>query len=294
MKIRTVSGRAAFFTAGSLVILALIVGLTGWKKPPEFAGFPPIDLPVPVMSDAEYGRVIETHRRPYVYEIPAGSGAVFLFGAEHTRNPKDPQMGLIEESWGRFRPDVALVEGRMGFLPAVLVDAVKQFGESGAVFRLARRRRIPVYTWEQPLEIELAFVLREFAPEQVALFYVLRPYFGSLRFGKPANPEAFVEEYRRQRTRWPGLAGTLPDIAALDAVWRRDFANGPDWRDESDEDGLPGYLGAIARRTGLARDGHLTQVIIHLVRAGRRVFVAAGSAHAVKIEAALRAALQAE
>jgi hypothetical protein len=41
----------------------------------------------------------------------------------------------------------------------------------------------------------------------------------------------------------------------------------------------------------MARDERLVLAVLHLVRAGRRVFVAAGSAHAVKIEAALRAAL---
>jgi hypothetical protein len=277
--------------AGFTFLAALVVWLTGWKKPLEYAGFAPVALPVPVMTDAEYDRVIETHRRPYVYEIASGPGAVLVFGAQHTRNPEDPQIGLIEESWRRFRPDAALVEGRMGFLPAAFVDPVRQFGESGAVYRLARRHDVQVFTWEQPLEVELAFVLEEFPSEQVALFYVLRPYFGNRRFGKPADPGRFVEEYRRKRTLWPGLEGTLPSVAAIDAVWQRDFAGLPDWRDESDEDGLPGYLGAIARRTGIARDAHLVQAIIHLARSGRRVFVAAGSAHAVKIEAALRAAL---
>jgi hypothetical protein len=287
-------GRLFLSFVAALLVLTALVWLTGWKKPPEYSGFDPIDLPVPVMTDAEYDRVIETHRRPYIYEISSGAGAVLVFGAEHTRDPNNPQIGLISESWARFRPTVALVEGRMGFFPAAFVDPVEQFGESGAVYGLARRHRVEIHTWEQPLEIELTFILKEFPPEQVALFYVLRPYFGNRRFGKPADPGSFVEEYRRKRTRWPGLEGTLPDIGAIDAVWRRDFAGLPDWRDESDEDGLPGYLGAIARRAGIARDAHLVQAVIHLVRAGRRVFVVAGSAHAVKIEAALRAALRAE
>ncbi|MCX6561086.1 MAG: hypothetical protein NTZ26_11325 [Candidatus Aminicenantes bacterium] len=292
MKTRRFVIRLGLGIIAALLGLAALVWLTGWKNPPEYSGFEPIDLSVPVMTDAEYSQVIETHCRPYIYEISSGAGAVLVFGAEHTRDPRNPQIGLISESWARFQPAVALVEGRMGFLPAAFVDPVKQFGESGAVYGLARRHRVEIYTWEQPLEAELAFVLGEFPPEQVALFYVLRPYFGNLRFGKPADPERFVEEYLRKRTRWPGLEGTLPDMGAIDAVWRRDFAGLLDWRDESDEDGLPGYLGAIARRAGIARDAHLVQAIIHLVKSGRRVFVTAGSAHAVKIEAALRAALQ--
>jgi hypothetical protein len=153
-----------------LLVLAGVIWLTGWKKPPEYAGFAPIDLPVPIMTDAEYDQVIQTHRRPYVYEIWRGSGAVLVFGAEHTRDPQNPQIRLLRESWAQFRPTAALVEGRMGFLPAAFVDPVRQFGESGAVYRLARRHGVEVLTWEQPLEAELNSVLREYPPRKSRCF----------------------------------------------------------------------------------------------------------------------------
>jgi len=283
--------RWPFMGASALAVVAGLLWLTGWRTLPECAGFVPVTLTVPVMSAADYDKVIGTHRRPYIYEISASPGAVLVFGAEHTRDRRDPQLERIREAWTGFRPNTALIEGRLGFLPAAFVDPVRQFGESGAVYRLARRWGVEAFAWEPPLAAEVGSLLGEFTPEQVALFYVLRPYLGRVRFGRPLDPEGFIEEFRRKRTRWPGLEGTLPGIEAIDAAWKRDFAGQPDWRDESDEGGLPGYLGAIAGRAGIARDAHLVQSVLFRVREGCRVFVVAGSAHAVMIEPALRAAL---
>ncbi|TAH39250.1 MAG: hypothetical protein EYC70_00245 [Planctomycetota bacterium] len=277
--------------AGLLILaLAGYVWLTAWRPPPEYAGYGAIELAVPVMTAEQYQDVVATHRQPYVYELQSIAGSVLVYGAMHTKEPGDPQIEDLRQQWERFQPTAALVEGRMGFLPADFVNPIRQFGESGAVFGLAKADDVPAYTWEPPIARELGHVLEEFTAEQVALFYVLRPYFSNLRHGKPADPEGYVEEYRRKRTQWPGLEGTLPSMAAIDAAWKRDFPDSPDWREESDQDGLPGYLGAIANRSNAARDEHLVRVILDLTRQGRRVFAVMGSSHAVKLEPALRAA----
>jgi hypothetical protein len=141
-----------------------------------------------------------------------------------------------------------------------------------------------------PREVEVAAQLRRFPRERVALYYVLRPYVSARRFGRPTDPDAEVESVREERTSWPGLEGTLPDVAAIDAVWRRDFAGLPDWRDTSDERGWPGYLEEIADAANDLRDEHLARVLLELAARGERVFAVAGSSHAVRVEPPLRAA----
>jgi hypothetical protein len=247
---------------------------------------------VPILSMAQYDSLSEIHRRPYVVRIETGFGALLLFGATHTQDPADPQLGLLRREWEAFRPNTALVEGRLGFLFPYLMDPVKEYGEMGATAALARSDGVPLYSWEPRREWEVATMLDSFPAERVALFYVLRPYFSGIRFGRPADPEGFVEEFRRKRTRYPGLEGTLPSIAAIDSVWARDFSGLPDWRETSDEHGLPGYLRDLSARSNALRDEHLAAVLIDLVRRGERVFAVSGSSHAVKLDAALHAALQ--
>jgi hypothetical protein len=158
----------------------------------------------------------------------------------------------------------------------------------GWAFSLARKDKVPVYTWEAPREREIQYTMEQFSREQVALFYILRPYFGNFRFGKPDDPEAVVEGYIRERSDYPGIENTISSVEQIDAIWQRDFPGEADWRDTSDQFGLPGYLGEIASRSGEARDEHFARVIIDLVQKGERVFAIAGSSHAVKLEPALQ------
>jgi hypothetical protein len=276
-----------------LVVIAVGVAalwLVAWRSPP-FYHAPAVVLPVPILTMAQYDSVAQTHPRPYLVKVETPPAGVLLFGASHTRDPADPQLAMLRDAWADFRPTVALVEGRLGFLLPGLMDPVEHYGEMGVVASLARSQGVPIYSWEPPREVEVARMLDSFPPERVALFYVLRPYFSQIRFGRPGDPEGFVDEYRRTRTRYPGLEGTLPSIRAIDSIWSRDFAGLPGWRETSDEYGLPGYLASLSARSNAIRDEHFAAVIVDLVRRGERVFAIAGSSHAVKLDGALHAAL---
>jgi hypothetical protein len=273
---------------GAAAVAAL--WLVTWRSPPYYDA-PVVALPVPILTMAEYDRVFETHARPYVVKVEGQRGGAVLFGASHTRDIDDPQLAAIEREWNAFGPTVALVESRLGFLFPGLMHPVAEYGEMGAVAARAKEAGLPLYTWEPRPEWEVGRMLDSFPAARVALFYVLRPYFSNFRFGRPEDPEGFVDEFRRKRTRYPGLEGTLPSIAAIDSIWRRDFAGLPDWRETSDAHGLPGYLADLSDRSNALRDEHLAAVILDLVRRGERVFAAAGSSHAVKLDAALHAAI---
>ena len=126
-----------------------------------------------------------------------------------------------------------------------------------------------------------------FPPERVALYFVLRPYFSSRRFGRPESPERFLEEYLH-RASIPALAGTIDDVSDVDRIWQRDFPGERDWRDVSDEGPLVGYLNDVGNASEDLRNQHLVRVIHTLRAKGNRVFVGCGSSHAVLIEAAVR------
>lgn len=277
-----------------VLLLGWLVWSFVWFSPSAYTDYGPIELPRPVLTAEEYRKVQDTHPRPYIVEIETASGAILLFGASHTKDPADPQIADLKERWDRFRPTVALLEGRLGLLIRGYADPVRTFGESGFVWALARTSRVKSHTWEPPIELELQQVLRNHPREQVALFYILRPYFSNLRHGRPDNPDAMVEAFRKKRTLWPGLESTFASVAEIDATWRKDFAGLKDWRDTSDEFGLPGYLEEVWKSSNAARDEHFARVLIDLARKGQRVFAVCGSSHAVKLDPALRAALNSD
>lgn len=83
---------------------------------------------------------------------------------------------------------------------------------------------------------------------------------------------------------------SLVTVADIDTAWKRYFPDGPDWREVSDEYGLPGFLKDIS--SNAARDEHFARVLIDLVQKGERVFAVAGFSHAVKLDPVLRAVFE--
>ncbi|MBC6491198.1 hypothetical protein ACFSQD_14440 [Flavihumibacter stibioxidans] len=170
---------------------------------------------------------------------------------------------------------------------------MEHYGEGGETVRLAKKDRVPFYTWEPEKNAEINLMTRKFTPRQVAIFYSLRPYFSNFRFGKPANPDEKMQEYINSRTNYDGIRAQISDVAAIDSFWKAEFPGAKDWRDNSDEYGWPkGWLSEIFDYSNQARDIHMCAAIIETVRAGKKVFLTMGSSHAFRIEQTLKHALK--
>ena len=279
-----------------LTILLVIAGFfvllwtgTIWRSPQYMGAERTYDFSTPVISMSQYDSLAD-HPRPYLYQLKNGRGEIYVMGIDHTKDPQDPQIPLIAATWNSARPDIAFVEGRLGFLFEGLQDPVEQHGENGMTVQLAKESDVPYYTWEPKREQEIAMVLKRFGPEQAALFYSLRPYFSDFRFGKPENPDAVMQDLIDSRTDYDGIRGAIADVAALDRIWKRDFPMLGDWRNLSDEYGWPkGYLFDIFSLSNDIRDYHLCSLLVEQAKKGRKVFVTMGSSHAFRIEPALRA-----
>jgi hypothetical protein len=216
------------------------------------------------------------HVSPFVLS----SDNYVIFGAEHTRDPKHKEIEMIENSWKRLKPTVALVEGRLGFLFPGLMNPVEKLGEGGKVKALAHKCGVPVFNWDLSKE-ELAKALRsKYSAEQIALAQILNPYFGQVRFSRPESPEDFVQEFLK-RAKYSGQEKNIATVADVDRVWKKYFANEKDWRETSDEIALPGYLSEMMSYTNDLRNHQLVAAVKELVRRGERVFVVCGSSHAI-------------
>lgn len=262
----------------ALAIIAALLGfvyLIAWKSPQYYTLTTPSPQHDTIIAFKDY-HLVADHPRPYIVE-----GKQFIiFGSEHTRDPEHPEIKIIEEKWRSLKPTVALVEGRLGFLLPGLMDPVKELGEGGKVKLLAGRSGIPIYNWDLSKEMLASRLQPAFQPEQIALAQILNPYFGALRFGKPASPETYIQEYL-QRAAYVGQGENFKTVADVDRVWKKYFPIGKDWRDTSDEYELPGYLSQMMTYTNDLRNRQLIAVVKELLAKGERVFAIAGSSHAV-------------
>ena len=271
-----------------ICFLALVVWgfIFAWRPLSPFIPATVVKPQVAILTDKQYEL---GHENPYLVHATTASevGSVFIFGAVHTIDPNDVSLKRIRTEFTTFKPTVVLCEGRMtGLLFPGLMDPVKTFGEPGLVRQLAYRNGCEVYTWEPPEAVTVQGLLdQSFSVHQVAIRLILSSYFSNLRFGKPDDPDSVVLETLRKKKTWPHIGGVFSDVGDIDKAWNDFFPDGPDWRDVSDEYALPGFLGDMD--ANLVRDQHLLNIVCELTGKGERVFVIAGSSHAVKLESAV-------
>ncbi|HYC28658.1 MAG TPA: hypothetical protein VEB42_07575, partial [Chitinophagaceae bacterium] len=132
--------KALAWLTGIVILLAGVVYLVAWKSPAYYKTANCTSSNIVPFSRYDS---ISDHPRPLILE----NKNFVVFGASHTRDPKDPQVSEIEFKWKQLKPTIALVEGRLDFLLPGFMDPVKNLGEGGKVKALAGKDDVPVYNW---------------------------------------------------------------------------------------------------------------------------------------------------
>lgn len=247
----------------------------------------PARLRTPEEHDAVNARVWPA---PYILEIDAANGSLLMYGAHHTRDPKNPQMADIERRWKSFQPTVALYEGRQrGFVDSRILEPLSGRTEAEKLQSLAHRDGVRLYSLEPRYEDEVAALLGKWSAERVALYFTMRVYWAESG-GDPDDDLAL--HLLQKRTDVEGLRGTMTTVADIDRVWSREMQGLGDWRTLSEEP-YEGWIAEVSNDSRTIRGEHLSRALIDLVRRGERVFVVVGSGHVIRTEPVLRAGLQA-
>jgi hypothetical protein len=253
-------------------------------------------LPVRFRDGAEHDRVRAAHPEPYVLALndarpEARGGSLIYYGAHHDDAFDSPQLADIRARWAEFRPTVALCEGRArGYLLGPLFPRLLGQPESAEVHALARAHDVRLWSLEPDYAGEVALLLGEFEPTDVALFFTLRVYWSEAR---GEADESLAEDLRAKRTDVEGLRAALPDLAAMDAAWTRlAGADAGDWHTWTGA--MPSRLHDVDEASRAVRGEHMARVLLDLVADGHRVFAVVGSGHVIRQEWALRMALGAD
>jgi len=244
-----------------------------------------IELAVPFRTWDEHGALYPPGTENFVLRIDEGERQLLYFGAKHSRDRKHPQRRRIEDAWAEFRPTVAFHEGRSrGYLVGPLYEHLVGLPEPAIVHRLARRDGVRLYSLEPPYEDEVAELVKQWSPEQVALFFTMRVYWSEA--GGRAD-ERLAADLLARRTDTPLLRKSLKTVADIDRVWNRDFSGHPDWRTlQSEPQGT--YLRAIGDDSRLVRGRHMVRVLVDQARRGERVFAVVGCSHVIRQEPTIR------
>lgn len=242
-----------------------------------------------ILTYKQYASMV--HKSPYILQFNVGSGALLFYGAEHTGNPKNPQIADIERRWKEYHPTVAYNEGGD---PPTLDDAeaaVRQYAEPGFLRFLAGRDHVPVATFEPSFDDEVTFALKMYSPQQVKVFYALRQVTESRVATGSTSLDDRIKDWLSDYLPDHGLKNQPNTIEEFAATCKTLFPDLIDWHKVSEDWFDPTqsgrYTNELANDTGVFRDKHIFRVLVDRARRGDRVFAVIGSSHVVVQEPAL-------
>ncbi|HEV8409009.1 MAG TPA: hypothetical protein VGQ30_00785 [Gemmatimonadaceae bacterium] len=242
--------------------------------------------------------------RPFMLSLRSDSGAqLFYFGVRHSYDPADSQFVALQNEWRKFDPTNAFYEGSATRSGASVDEAVRGEGEPGLLRFLAAKSNVPSRSLEPSREDEVNALLATFTPEQLVMFYSLRPVM-ELRTrlsGSGAALDTAVSQSLARAHRIPRLKDALPDTAAMRIAFAKlapgiEMTAVPEsWFNPvpSPEQTGKGLFNNVNTASSLFRDVHMyRQLAAAAATPGARVFAEVGRDHIPAQAAALRCAVE--
>lgn len=260
-----------------------------WKSPSFYKTENKTELRIPIMNMETYMNMVNDHRRPYIYSVDSKSGGkVIIVGVTHTNDQSESHFDSIRYYWKKYKPTVALVEGRLGFFFSWIHNPIKKYGESGLTSKLAKADNVDLYTWEPSREDEIEMLIKKHSVKKLAMFYSLRPFF---QLPESERNQNNLQNLIEERTNYKALENSISKWQEIDSILKIDFPK-LNWKTFNSGYGYPGYLHDIWNDSNLARDKHMINIISEQVNKGKTVFVTMGASHAPRIENALKSVIQ--
>jgi len=245
----------------------------------------------------EYNKV--QYRQPYLLNIYTSHGALLYFGVKHSYDPCDEQFPEIEYFWRRLDPDVVFYEGPE--IPDLRIleqgdpksEAIREYGERGLVKYLAGST-IPAFSMEPEFGKEVAELLRQYQPEEVKLFYIVRDLAAYDGLNSPKiNKEEFLQDAIARYSAEPTLKNVRPrNVAEMQPTFAERFPKLLTYENATmswvDPAHLASRMNEIARASTEFRDQVIVAKITGAVCDGKRVLAVVGWSHVAREEPAIR------
>ena len=206
-------------------ILAIAASTASGCRTPEKA--PLENAAQSILSYQQYAAI--AHKTPYILEFAPASGALLIYGSDHTGDFKHPEIADIQSRWASFRPTVAYNEGGNPPTEEDGEEAVKKYGEPGLLRFLAGRDQVPVATFEPPFDDEINFLRNSYTPQQIKVFYALRQVTEERHRDSGMPIEKVIEDWLKNDLPDHGLKNSPNDLAEFTAACKTLFPGLEDW-----------------------------------------------------------------
>jgi hypothetical protein len=258
---------------------------------------------VNILSYDEYAEIEKQgFDMPYVVEVGQGSRRLLFYGSEHTNDPEHAQFQDLEERWKRFTSEtsqpIALVEGRFDGVPENetidMATSIKSGGEAQFVVHLARRDDVEVVSPEPDRVWEANELAKEFGRDNVTFYYFIRQVGWWNRFTEKPDIKAEAAkmlELMKSAYKWDDVDFS---VERMEAIHQELFGKSLSWDDTqwvydiTTPTPIDYVTNEISRRSGELRDEYILHQVEQYWQSGKSSFAVFGSAHAIRLEPALR------
>ncbi|MEN8154767.1 MAG: hypothetical protein ABFR75_12180 [Acidobacteriota bacterium] len=231
---------------------------------------------------------------PYTSEIKHNNGKIFYYGSYHNVSLHHPQFRDIEDKWNSFKPDMAFSEGEEWPLEKSKEAAIKRYGEQGLVRYLADRDNVKIKCAEPKRRCEMSFLLKQFSPSEIKIFYVLRQIIINRDiFKKNLDVIDYVKIYLMNLS-WNVPFNRSPNtVDELSICIKKLLPDLKDWTKIGEKYFMditrPGnFLAKINVQVNKYRDKFMVKKILSALKKGKKVFFVVGKSHVFNQERRLR------
>lgn len=242
---------------------------------------------------------MKTDSQPILKLGPNSNGQIlFFFGARHTNNPDDEQFKQLEVLFGDFQSragqqKIILVEGATREIPAEYCDAIKMYGEAGAINWLARKMDTGILRPEPNEEDQRKRLCDTFEPSLVAYTIITQNLSGWSRGIRQTTFSEAVDKALARETKYSDIYKFSPDILWLKEQHKKLF-NEQQLEDKMFLDSITdprkdiSIVNKVVAARSKLRNDHILSVISEFWISGKSIFIVYGKGHLEPLSEAIK------
>jgi len=244
-------------------------------------------------------RSSKSFRRGFItFKIKNSKQAMFYFGANHSRNPTNPQYIALRKYWKDFlkttkgKNGIVLIESRLRLLIEDEKQSIINGSEGSFITLLASRAGIPVVCPDLSDE-QLMDNMIGYNKDEILLYWFLR-WFNN--YQKHSTPKPNFEksakmwcEYQKQKSMWKGVKISLPRLKKLyKNILDKDFNENKNPNNLVNPNKTRMPINKVARCQSNLRDLNIVSEITRYWQEGKNIFVVFGHGHLIIQKSALK------
>ena len=228
----------------------------------------------------------------------ASGNVLYFFGAQHTNNPDDDQFVKIKQTWDEFievtgSRKIIFVEGNTRELPEDYDESIKMYGETGAVYWLAKQANLEVVRLEPDDEYHRTSLCELFDPNLVAYTIIVQNLAGWFRHITETSFKEAITRVINRESKFSNIYGFIPTESWFEEKHREIF----DGQNLEDKDFLnkitdPNRSDTVINKVVSARSELRNQYIFSKITeawdSGKSIFIIYGKGHLSALESSLR------